>query len=140
MGAKGGEVVKAITLHQPWASLIAIGAKEYETRSWTHGYRGQLAIHAGKTLGVTPEGWIQDWVQPLGIQDVTTLPMGAVLCVCELTAIYRTAELLPHLSMQEKVFGNFQPGRFAWRMKVVGVFDPPIPARGKQGLWDWQKP
>jgi hypothetical protein len=26
--------MKAITLWQPWASLIAIGAKKYETRSW----------------------------------------------------------------------------------------------------------
>ena len=131
--------MKAITLHQPWVSLIAIGAKEYETRSWAHPYRGTLAIHAGKTLGVVHDGWIRDWVQPLGIRDVRTLPTGAVLCVCELTAIYETAKLLPHLGEQEKAFGNFSPGRYAWRLKVVDVFDPPIPARGQQGLWEWRR-
>ncbi len=38
--------MKAITLWQPWASLIAIGAKKIETRSWATKYRGPLAIHA----------------------------------------------------------------------------------------------
>lgn len=132
--------MKALTLHQPWASLIGIGAKEYETRSWATSYRGPLAIHAGKTVGVVPDGWIRQWVQPLGIRDVSKVPLGAMLCVCELTAIYRTEELLPHLSEQEKVFGNFRPGRFAWRMKVVEVLDPPIPCAGKQGLWNWTRP
>lgn len=40
--------MKAITLWQPWASLIAIGAKKYETRSWKTNYRGPIAIHAAK--------------------------------------------------------------------------------------------
>ena len=42
--------MKAITLTQPWATLVAIGAKRIETRSWRTFYRGPLAIHAGKTL------------------------------------------------------------------------------------------
>jgi len=41
-------MLKAITILQPWASLIACGAKQIETRSWATKYRGQLAIHAGK--------------------------------------------------------------------------------------------
>jgi len=38
--------MKAITLWQPWASLLACGAKQYETRSWPTKYRGPIAIHA----------------------------------------------------------------------------------------------
>lgn len=38
--------MKALTLWQPWASLIALGEKRYETRSWATSYRGLLAIHA----------------------------------------------------------------------------------------------
>jgi len=41
--------MKAITIHQPYASLIACGAKIYETRSWATKYRGKIAIHAGKS-------------------------------------------------------------------------------------------
>ena len=43
----------AITLHQPWASLIALGLKTVETRSWPAPARlvGQrIAVHAGKRL------------------------------------------------------------------------------------------
>jgi activating signal cointegrator 1 len=38
--------MKAITITQPWATLVAIGAKRIETRSWSTNYRGPLAIHA----------------------------------------------------------------------------------------------
>ncbi len=42
--------MRALTLHQPWASLIALGVKTIETRSWSTSYRGPLAIHAGKSV------------------------------------------------------------------------------------------
>ena len=40
--------MKALSITQPWATLIAIGAKTIETRSWSTLYRGDLAIHAAK--------------------------------------------------------------------------------------------
>ncbi len=43
-----GNMMKALTLTQPWATLVAIGAKCIETRSWRTSYRGPLAIHAAK--------------------------------------------------------------------------------------------
>jgi len=42
------KTIKAITIVEPWASLIACGAKKIETRSWSTQYRGPIAIHAGK--------------------------------------------------------------------------------------------
>ena len=38
--------MKAISLLQPWATLVSIGAKRVETRSWRTDYRGPIAIHA----------------------------------------------------------------------------------------------
>ena len=46
---QGKKVIKAISLWQPWASLIVCGAKEIETRSWSTKVRGTVAIHAAKT-------------------------------------------------------------------------------------------
>lgn len=40
--------MKAITLWQPWASLLACGVKQFETRSWATSYRGPIAIHAAQ--------------------------------------------------------------------------------------------
>lgn len=42
--------MKVLTVTEPWATLIAIGAKQIETRSWPTGYRGPIAIHASKGM------------------------------------------------------------------------------------------
>ena len=41
--------MKGMTLWQPWATRVAIGAIRHETGSWSTHYRGPLAIHAAKT-------------------------------------------------------------------------------------------
>lgn len=42
--------MRCITIRQPWATLIALGEKEFETRSWRTAYRGELGIHAGMRI------------------------------------------------------------------------------------------
>ena len=42
--------MKVITIKQPFASLIASGLKEYEFRTWKTNYRGEILIHAGKSI------------------------------------------------------------------------------------------
>ena len=42
--------MKAISIHQPWASLIALGEKHYETRNWKPQHRGPIIIHASKSF------------------------------------------------------------------------------------------
>lgn len=40
----------ALSIQQPWAWLIVNGWKDIENRTWRHRFRGQVLIHAGKTL------------------------------------------------------------------------------------------
>lgn len=42
--------MKAITIKQPWATLILLKEKQFETRSWQTKYGGSIAIHAGKSI------------------------------------------------------------------------------------------
>jgi activating signal cointegrator 1 len=49
--------VKALTLTQPWASLVAIGAKQIETRTWSTRYRGRVAIHAARRWSLNDQGF-----------------------------------------------------------------------------------
>lgn len=130
-------MTKALSLWQPWASLIAVGAKEYETRSWTTKYRGPLIIHASKTSQIdwTDRQWMSRLTNA-GI-DIKNLPQGAALCLCNLVAIYRTEEVAPYLTEKELAFGDFSPGRAAWKLEIVRVFNKPIPGRGAQGLFEW---
>lgn len=105
--------IKALTIRQPWAQLIALGVKTIETRSWSTRYRGPLAIHAGTSrpkcsqwedgpfdevgdfqFGAHVEGreaphdwWIQDLRDGSGIDDVYDLPLGAVVAVADLVDV-----------------------------------------------------
>lgn len=88
--------LKALTLHQPWASLVACGAKTVETRSWSTKYRGPLAIHAGarqvhignflllariaKTTGLIDAETEQDF-------RALAVPFGAVVAVSTLVDV-----------------------------------------------------
>lgn len=75
--------VKAITIHQPWASLIAHGYKRFETRGWRTNYRGPLAIHAGKKIDHQAVLMIaRDY--PRIWRDITPLPSGSIVAVAEL--------------------------------------------------------
>ncbi|HDR9153839.1 TPA: ASCH domain-containing protein [Burkholderia vietnamiensis] len=42
--------MKALSIRQPWAWLIAAGHKDIENRTWRTSYRGQLLIHASQGM------------------------------------------------------------------------------------------
>ena len=60
--------MRAITIRQPWASLIALGLKNVETRSWTTTHRGTIAIHAA--AGMPPLADIPKGKSTLGDVDI----------------------------------------------------------------------
>jgi len=106
--------VKALTVRQPWASLVALGVKTIETRPWSTRYRGPLAIHAGVKPpkrgpydGKSGEA-VGDWM-PLALCDGTwkvehrasgvpgapddhPLPLGAVVATCTLADVVPIVE------------------------------------------------
>jgi len=132
--------VKALTLTQPWATLVAIGAKWIETRSWRTEYRGPLAIHAAKGM----PHWAMDTCQEepfrgvllaAGIAGVCDLPRGAVIATCRLVGCLPTEIFFP--SEREREFGDFDSGRFAWLLDEIVALPAPIAAKGALGLWEW---
>jgi len=138
-------IYKALTLWQPWASLIIWGEKEIETRGWQRPYRGLLAIHAAKTpptLDLMSDTARRNAKAAMTQHNVTlnALPLGAVLGIVELRVIRPIPSNAKDLiSPKEFHFGDYTPGRYAWFVKVVEVFPRPIPAKGMQTLWDWSR-
>jgi activating signal cointegrator 1 len=144
--------MKALTLWQPWASLVALGAKRVETRCWDTNYRGKLAIHAAATippkfLGASryQEKFEMEIAEALNVRRdrvssaINSLPRGVVVCVVNLMAV-NTVEYVRHdLGPRELTFGNYEDGRYAWFLELVETFDPPIPAKGNRKLWDWAR-
>jgi len=134
--------MKAISLWQPWASLMAIGAKTIETRSWSTTYRGPLAIHASKRLVLPNDPEFLKAVKDLGLLD-RELPLGAIVGTCELydcIPVEKATATFFRRPDKEILFGDWSPGRYLWLTQNFKRFDIPIPARGKQGLWDWEMP
>lgn len=121
--------MKAITLFQPWASLIMDGRKTIETRSWKTNYRGVLAIHAGRICDT-------EACQEAGYGPDTIL-RRAILGVVELYDVFRfTPENTRDISEEEKRWGNFYPGRYGFRFRLLQHFDQPITGiRGSWQLW-----
>jgi hypothetical protein len=153
--------MKAISITQPWATLIAQGAKRIETRSWKTSYRGPLAIHASKGL----PGWVADVVrsnpqfaaalgnlfEPRG-RVLGDLPRGCIIATCQLFSVEpiganavgwdwisaRRRRYSYPITDAERAFGDYTPGRYAWLLADVQPLDAPVPAKGALGLWEWQ--
>lgn len=139
--------MRAITIQQPYAQLIALRAKRYETRSWKTNYRGPLAIHS--SLEFSPQARALCRCEPfatalLGNED---LPLGCVVATCDLAAVIPTsadegslfAEVENDFPEEELPFGDFSPGRYAWLLKNVRALENPLSARGALSLWDWDE-
>jgi hypothetical protein len=131
---------KALSLLQPWAALVVIGAKTVETRSWSTAYRGRLLIHASKGKGGAAIAAESPFRQL--IPDFTALPFGAIIGEVRLRNVLRIselgmpAELLERLTLEERAFGAYSERRFAWLLDDAEMYDEPIPAKGALGLWD----
>lgn len=149
--------MKALTLTQPWATLVAIRAKQIETRGWNTAYRGPIAIHAAKGLPAAARALateaipfyttLSQAVLPDGWDDI--LPLGAVLATAHLDGVVRfkpgvaaLEEVIhAHSSAPNEVsFGDFTAGRYGFVLSDVRILPVPIPAKGSLGLWEWSDP
>lgn len=130
---------KALTLTQPCATLVVLGEKLWETRSWRTKYRGPLAIHAAKTYPRSAKRLAENnpyYVTTLGKYPITWLPLGAIIGTVELVEIERVEAVVGVvIGHKEEAFGDYSPGRWAWQLANPVVFDEPIPWRGALGLW-----
>lgn len=149
--------IPALTIWQPWASLVAVGAERYETRSWPAPQTLQpgdlLAIHAARRatawdkLATTVAAAAARVLMQAGI-DVGSvllgedpLPKGEIVAVCQFCGCYPTEQILRPISAQERMFGDWSPGRYAWELRVViDLRHRPVEARGRQRVWQWEPP
>lgn len=126
--------MKAISLWQPWASAIAMGLKQVETRHWSPPYTGRLAIHAAKRMTGVQQACIRD-LRAQGIIIPYTLPLGCIVATCELLECWETERVRDSLSPIERALGDYSDRRFAWTLTNVRKLDTPVPFVGRQGFF-----
>ena len=133
--------MKALTLWQPWATLVAIGAKRIETRSWSTNYRGPLAIHAARTTKGHEACFREPFrstLEAYGYRVPLNAPHMSIIAICELVEVLPTEEVREVVANRELAFGDFADGRFAWLLEDVQRLGIPIRVKGAQGLWEWE--
>lgn len=151
--------MKVLSLTQPWATLVAIGAKRYETRSWSTPHRGPLAIAASKSfpeecrrlcVGNPPFSQVLYDAGYTKLRDLLD-ECGHIIAVVDLVDVVRVHGQVPTMPRitpgpsavepgpHEHAFGDYTAGRFAWLTRNVRLIMP-VPAKGRLGLWDFDVP
>ena len=150
--------MKALTIYQPWASLIMLGAKPFEFRHWDYRTReraleGQrIVIHASARAIKAEEihdilARIEDGessLDPTIAKPLCDRLLAAYRCqgVLELAAGLGTAILGKPRRVGELFGGHPDSDRlnhhlWAWPLSNIERFPEPIPMRGAQGFWAW---
>ena len=127
--------MKALTICQPYATLIVRGEKLVENREWPTRYRGRLLIHAGKS-----RQWLDDEDEAEFAELGDPLVFGAVVGEARLADVLRIERIrwgdydaqYPWLREHEHTNGTW-----CWVLQDVQRYAQPVPWKGAQGLWDF---
>lgn len=158
------KTIKVITLWQPWASLIMIGAKPWEFRSWSYVERGvgvkvddRIGVHAGARPIKPAEiedlrRRLDDPICSTGLiatkaRDLLDRLAAAHKCrgVLELSALLGTVRIgEPKLSIDamptwKGTIGDsdrLEHCKWAWPVGDVRTLSAPSPMKGFQGFWN----
>ncbi|HEX2606182.1 MAG TPA: ASCH domain-containing protein [Flavisolibacter sp.] len=136
--------MKALSLLQPWASLVVMGVKTIETRSWSTPYRGELLIHAstrkaGQAL-LQQEPFSRYFQHPNQLTYSALIGQVYLSDVIRMDASFLTGRAIEQVTLEERAFGHYEEGRFAWILENPLVFRTPIPVKGSLGLWNYAGP
>lgn len=145
--------MKALSLHQPWASAIFAGIKKHETRSWklSPAVVGvPIALHAAKhdspetrvhwkmlVLDQEYEVASKQFAE-IGIQDYVELPRGCILGIVRFGAPY-LADSCVTRTLPDFRWGDYGPNRYFWPVEVLERFSKPVPCVGMQGFFNWER-
>ena len=134
-------MIKALTISQPYATLIAIGAKRIETRSWRTRYRGKIAIHAGQDRKFLPlMNEVDQIKQALArrcFYREKDLQFGRIIAIANLVDCVHF-DGNHFYGMPETAFGDFTPLRFGFILEDVKQIEP-VAVKGMQRLWNWNE-
>jgi hypothetical protein len=155
--------MKALTLWQPWATLVIEGVKPFEFRRWPAPnwiWDHRIGIHAGarpvrrKEIDqliadlVLEEGWGTALaVEPaLAIlrkvrADLESIPLSSMLGTAVIGKPVPAAEAVV-AAYGENFKGDsdrIDHQVFGWPIRDIKRFEVPVPAKGLQGFWEWDE-
>lgn len=126
--------MKVLTIKQPWATLIMLGDKRYEFRTWKTKYRGDLLIHAGKGIDKEAMKRLEKYLP-------VEIPLGKILGQVKITDCVMLTNSLKENLLKENpdIYKNSEIGLYGWKIEEVQVYDDQIEIKGRLGLWNYEK-
>ena len=132
--------MKALSVKQPWASLIIGGIKDVENRTWqVTDLPATVLIHTGVSIDRDAVDFLENDLSEMGFKTINNILMGNIP---DFQDMPRSA-ILGYATI-EQCAQNYpsdwaSPGQFHWVIKDVHVFDQPITGiRGQLGLYNYQ--
>ena len=130
--------MKALSIKEPFASLVSLGIKRIETRSWKTNYRGEIYIHASLTKNKL-EKERKEKILKLLPKDYK-FKEGFIICKAYLKdCVLMDEKFLDDIKKNETEYlcGCYEKGRYAWILDDVSILKNKIPAKGKLGIWNF---
>lgn len=125
--------MKVLTIKQPWATLIMQGNKRFEFRGWQTKYRGDLLIHAGKSIDKEAMKRLEKYLPK-------KLPIGKILGKVTLVDCVKMSPEFKEKLLKENIniyASSIFKEDYGWQVKNVEVFEKPIEASGHLSLWEY---
>lgn len=123
--------MRALTISQPWAWLIARGHKPIENRRWTTGYRGPLLVHAGR--GEQYRDGLHRIRRAMAGRGIE-VPAWEGLVKGAVVALAGLVDVVP-LGEGKCLAPDWAEGPWCWLLRDVRPLDSPAKGPGAQGLW-----
>lgn len=121
--------MKAITIKQPWASLIVHDIKDIENRTWKTNFRGRVLIHAG--IARVNNSLIP---KPAFSDDKVCAIIGEM--VLPQSTIIGSVEIVDCVQNHPSIWA--EKGVWNWVLANPILFDKPIEnVKGKLSFWDY---
>ena len=142
--------MKALSIKQPWASLIAHGIKDIENRTWKTNFRGRIYIHAsakesGSVLDLLDSEQFEEWTKYLNTKNrIPEKPYSAIIgevdivdCVINHDSIW--AEKTEFAQSGNQRFYKDKP-IYNWVLANPVIYEKPIlNVKGKLSFWEFEK-
>lgn len=126
--------MKAITLKEPWASLVVNGYKTYEFRSRKTNFRGKILIHAAKCCDKNNIDRFKSYNLDYGV--------GEIIGEAEIVDCIKVTEpLRKHLLELDNVVYKESGYKetYAYVIKNAKKYDKYIPCKGNLSIWNYNK-
>lgn len=127
--------MKALSILQPWAQVLALGIKKCETRSWATTYRGPFLIHAGMKFSQEQKKILRSEEFNNYAPHITAFPRGFIIgaaCITNcMPARDWKANSIAEDRLREHILGDTMDGRFVWEITHPVLFERPFPYKGQ---------